>query len=146
MRYKTDQLRLDASLIFKTRPWALFSLFAGFGFTSGFSVQNMTTISYFERGSLEDSWLYSRYFDGAPTFSSFDYYREEETFSNQPNISFSAYFPMGINLRPGSKEGIFKNVRIFYEFRPGLFLTSVPETGTIKRRALQHGIGLRTAI
>ena len=46
MDYTFDQLRLDASLIFRTDPTARWSLFAGVGMSAGMSIHAQTEVSY----------------------------------------------------------------------------------------------------
>jgi hypothetical protein len=48
MDYSSNQLRLDASLIFRTNADARWSAFAGVGINAGVSLNSNTTIYYHE--------------------------------------------------------------------------------------------------
>jgi hypothetical protein len=43
----------------------------------------------------------------------------------------------------GKKKEFWKRTHLFYELRPGINITSIPELGTITNSSNQHGLGLR---
>jgi len=141
MNYSSEQLRIDGSLIFRTNPEARWSLFAGIGFTAGLSINANTDIYYRENSRTE-----TRYANGS-TFSSYGNYNPDngktEKFKNKTNLGISTYIPMGIDFRIGKKKEFWKRTHLFYELRPGINITSIPELGTITNSSNQHGLGLR---
>jgi len=143
MYYTSDQLRLDGSIIFRTNPEARWSLFTGIGFNVGFSINSNTDVYY---SKFEDKQL--RNPDGSINFSSHSSYYSEnngksERFRNKTNIGFSTFIPMGIDFRIGKNSEFWKRIHLFYELRPGINITSIPELQTITTGSLQHGFGLK---
>ena len=143
MDYSWQQLRFDGSMIFRTDPQARWSLYAGIGITAGVSINAETYISHSISGRTE-----TRYPNGN-TNSSYDYngsYSDKaEVFRNKTNYGFSAYIPMGVDFRTGKKIPFWKLVHVFYELRPSINMTSIPELRTITNASIQHGVGLRVS-
>ena len=139
MTYTSQQIRLDASLTYRTNPEARWSLFAGFGITFGGSINTKTNIQY------------SQYSYISPTTNSqVGYYNQNymgeydtESFNNSNNIAFSAYIPLGVDFRIANNSEFWQRVHLFYEMRPTLNMTSISELRTITNPAFQHGIGLK---
>jgi hypothetical protein len=71
---------------------------------------------------------------------------EIEEFPNKNNFGFSAYIPLGINLRLGNKIEFWKKVNLFYEIRPNINITYVPELRTVTNAFLQVGCGFRITL
>jgi hypothetical protein len=139
MTYSSEQLRLDGSLIFRTNPEARWSLYSGIGLTAGFSFNANTTVLYYTNYNIE-----SRNPDGSRTYIDFyDGETKKETFSNKNNFAFSAYIPLGINLRLGKKTEFWKKVNLFYEIRPSVNVTYIPELKTVTNTYFQQGIGFK---
>jgi len=139
MTYSSEQLRLDGSLIFRTNPDARWSLYSGIGLTAGFSFNAKTTIHYYTNSRLE-----SRNPDGSQSYYNFnDGESKTEIFSNKNNFAFSAYIPLGINLRLGKKTEFWKKVNLFYEIRPSVNVTYIPELKTVTNTYFQQGIGFK---
>ncbi len=141
MNYATEQIRFDASLIFRTIPEARWSLYSGIGCSGGLSFNSYTEIY---TGS------YSRTETRGPEngTSTYYYYAESdnfdsETFRNENNFAAAAYIPMGVDFRIGKNKEFWKQTHLFYELRPGLNITSIPELRTIMNASLQQGFGLR---
>jgi hypothetical protein len=143
MEYSWQQLRFDGSVIFRTDPGARWSLYAGIGITAGVSIRADTYISQSSNGYTE-----FRYPSGN-TNSSYEYYSsytdESEEFRNQRNYGISGYVPMGVDFRTGKKIPFWKLVHVFYELRPGITMTTIPELRTITNASIQHGVGLRVS-
>lgn len=143
LNYSSEQLRFDGSLIFRTNPEARWSLFAGVGITAGFSINTNTDIYYSNFGWTETSnsnTFPSRYYD----YSSSDNWKTEK-YKNKNNFGASTYIPMGIDIRIGKKREFWKRTHLFYELRPGINITSIPELRTITKASIQHGLGLRVS-
>lgn len=149
MNYFTQQLRIDASLIFRTNPLARWSLYAGVGITAGASINAFTDITYSTSrtteyrnnngkslGSGEDHW--SAYYNDAYTNTS-------ERHTNAAAYVASVFIPMGVNFRLGNKKEFWKRLNLFYELRPGINTLMVPELSTLINPSFHHGVGLRVA-
>jgi hypothetical protein len=141
MEYNSDQLRLDFSAIFRTDPAARWSLYGGAGFNAGLSFNNSTEITY------------SNYAVTNMLFSNGDeytyYYPENndeyitEYVENKSAFSGSLFLPLGLDFRIARKGEFFKRLHLYYEFRPGINITSVPELETEVRSFGSSNFGLR---
>jgi hypothetical protein len=141
MNYRSDQLRLDASLIYRTNTASRWSLYAGAGVNLGLSTQASTQIIYNDIQRTE-----TRFPDG--TTSSTYYYSSAtngkvENFRNKTNFGATVYVPMGIDFRVGKKNEFLKNIHLFYDLRSGFNVTSIPELKTFTSVSMQHGLGVR---
>ncbi len=146
MNYKSQQLRFDASLIFRTNKDARWSLFGGIGFNAGLSINANTNISH----SISDnativnpsaSASISPIGNSAGTFTVIT-----ETFRNKANMSMSTYIPMGVDFRIGKKREFWKRLHLYYELRAALSITSIPEIRTFTNFTVQQGFGLRITL
>ncbi|HPS71756.1 MAG TPA: hypothetical protein PLM70_05855 [Bacteroidales bacterium] len=142
MNYSSEQLRLDGALIFRTNPDARWSLYSGIGITAGFSFNSKTTIVYgtnyrIENQDSDDNMTYMNCFDGDSKI---------ELFTNKNNFGFSAYIPLGINLKLGKNTEFWKKVNLFYEIRPSIGVTSIPELRTVVNTSVQQGIGFKISL
>ena len=70
-----------------------------------------------------------------------DHYTESA--NNENVIVFNAYIPLGVGFRISNNHEIFKHMHLFYEIRPSVHVTSVPELRTFTNPAIQHGIGVK---
>ena len=143
MNYSSEQLRLDASLIFRTNPEARWSLFAGIGVNAGLSI-NASTDIYFNRYESSDTRFINGNGSSPYGYSNTDN-SKSENFKNKSNFGLSTYIPMGVDFRIGKKKEFWKRTHLFYELRPGVNITSIPELRTITNSSIQHGIGLRVS-
>jgi hypothetical protein len=141
MYYSSEQLRLDASLIFRTNPESRWSLFTGIGITAGVSVKASTNIEYSGSDSNE-----FRYMNGNISTQNWWKTSKTESHKNKNNVTASAFVPIGVDFRLGSKREFWKKIHLFYEMRPGINITSIPELGVVTNISLQHGlIGVRVS-
>lgn len=139
MNYSSEQLRLDGALIFSTNTDARFSLFSGIGLTAGFSFNSKTTIKYNTHYQIENRVPndYTRHID------SFSGSSETEVISNKNNFGFSAYIPLGVNVKLGYKTEFWKKVNLFYEIRPSINITYIPELRTVTNSFVHFGGGFK---
>lgn len=144
MDYNTEQIRLDASIIFRTKPEAFVSIYGGLGIEAGTTINAYTEVNYFESAKVEysdsnNTYIGSMYND--------DYIRPSkyERFKNQNCFGLSVYMPMGIDFRMGKRE-FFKRLHAFYEVRPSINITYIPELRGIVNVGIKHGAGIRVAI
>jgi hypothetical protein len=141
MNYSSEQLRFDASLIFRTNPEARWSLYSGIGLTAGLSINSNTQVFYskFNRAETQqpnNNYYYSYHFGG-------NY--ETEKHKNNNNMGFSSYIPLGVDFKIGNKREFWKRTHIYYELRPSINITSVPELRTFTNTCLQQGLGVKVS-
>jgi hypothetical protein len=143
MEYFSNKLALDAAIIFQTTDNYRFSFHSGIGFNAGLTYNNRTeinqnnstsTISY--GNNSNGSSYYSSYYDGYG-----DYQRESIT--NKNGFFFSAYVPLGIDLRLGKNREFWKHVNLFLESRPSINFQSIPEVGTQTSMRFSGNLGLK---
>ena len=141
IEYTSEQIRLDASLLFRSNQAARWSVMAGIGASYGISVNANTRVSYSKYGREE--FIYSngdiRKFEKEREFRS-------ETFNNKMNSGYSFYVPMGVDFRIGKNREFWKHAHLFYELRPGIDINVIPELRTYRSMNIQQGIGLRVAL
>ena len=143
MDYNSEQIQVNASLIFRTDPEARWSLFSGIGFTAGISINSSTGIHY-----LSEDWKEEVQSNDGLSVNNQHQDRkiiedEFETFENETNYGFSAYIPIGVDFRIGKKKEFWKKTHLFYEVQPTLNVYTIPELGTFNNVNFRHGIGVR---
>ncbi len=140
MQYLSEQLHFDGSLIFSTNSEERWSLFTGIGFTAGLSINANTNIYYYQYDRVESYNSGNGYY-GADSGSSIDYKLD---FMKNKNVKgYSVYVPFGVDFRIGKKREFWKRTHLYYEFRPCLSVTMVPELTTFSTTKFQQGLGLR---
>lgn len=142
MNYSYEQVRIEGSLIFRTNPQARLSIYGGVGLSAGLSVNARTDIYHSTDASVQQS-------NNGNYYSYYSYYGtgnyETESIRNKTNLGVSAFIPLGIDLRLGKKREFWKRLHLFYEMKPGINITSIPELHTIANTNLQQGFGLRVS-
>ena len=128
MNYSSQQLRFDGSVIFRSDPTARWSLFIGIGITTGISINAKTQIYYSKYSRVENQY-FNNNSTSFPSSGSGDY--KSENFKQKNNFGASAFIPLGIDFRIGRKREFWKRTHLFYELRPGINITSIPELRTI---------------
>lgn len=152
--YQSQQIRLDASLIYRTDGKARWSFYAGGGLNVGVSLNAFTNVSYNNYGSIESDGVYYTQSSSAPNYYTFGGNNgmyssapsgdsQTETFKNDNNFAFSGYIPLGIDFRMGKKREFWKRTHLFCEFRPGISSTSIPELGTYNSAYWQTNFGIK---
>lgn len=142
MTYTSEQLQLDGSLIFRTNPEERWSFFTGIGIAAGISINAFTEIqqSLFSTRELT--------FSSGRTVSDYSFYNgtsNTERHRNTTHFGASAYIPLGIDFRIGKKSDLWRQTHLFYEIRPSINVTSIPELHTVTQANVQHGLGLRVS-
>jgi len=137
-RSSSEQLRFDASYLYRTNPDARFSGFLGIGTTLGTSLNSQTFVSAYD-------YKYKATLGTSPT-SFITRNNAFEYFTNKNNIVSSVYIPLGCDLRIVKKKPIWSGIHLFYETRAGVNIASVPNYGLMKGVFLQHGLGLKFKI
>jgi hypothetical protein len=148
MNYSAHQIKLNASLNFTTKPAKRWSVFGGIGLAAGISVDAKTdiyrsidrNIDIASGQQINSPYLYN-------TNMSNGYYtgvdRKNESFKNKTNTTLSAFLPIGVDFRLGTLRDFYKKIHLFYEFRPTVNYTIVPELRTFCNISLQHSLGIR---
>lgn len=140
MTYKSEQIRFDGSLIFRTNPEARWSVYTGIGLTAGISLNASTQISYNESSYIESMG------DGYGNHNYGDFYfnaDEREVIKNKTNFGMSVYVPIGIDFRIGKNREFWKRTHLFFELNPSINVNSIPELYTITTTDLQQRFGVR---
>ena len=147
MSYSSDQLRFDGSVIFRTNPASRWSIYSGLGVTAGISINAYTSVYHGESGRTE---TFSP--NGTTTINVLPNSAnpqsdntQRESFSNKMNYGFSTYIPMGVDFRIGKNKEFWKRMHLFYEIKPAMNFTSIPELQTYTNVNVQHGLGLRVS-
>jgi hypothetical protein len=140
MEYASQQIHLDGSLIYRTNPNARWSLYTGIGITGGISMNAHTEIIEFNSSQLAPADLNSCSAYGY----SYGYTNSSvEHFRNKTGFALASYVPMGVDFRIAKKQEFFKRLHLFYEMRPGITLTAIPELRTITQTFFSFNLGLR---
>jgi hypothetical protein len=138
--YWVDHLRLDASMIFRTVRESRWSWFGGIGMTFGPSLQSESSVQSISTRTVRTGNIQANHFydpDGD------DVTIENENFTLKTVIGGSVYIPAGVDFRVGKKREFWKPVHIFYEIRPQVIFTSIPELDPSFRAGIQQGFGIR---
>lgn len=138
VNYETENIRIDASVLFRRNPEKRWSVFVGMGIMAGFSVQANTQINYqrYSRFNYRYENTSNRINDEILEYNN-------EKFENKTSFSLAAYVPFGVNFRIGNKREFWKHTHLYYEMRPGLMFTDIPEIGSFTNTFLQQGFGLK---
>lgn len=143
MNYNSEQILVNASLIFRTDPDARWSLFSGIGFTAGVSINSSTGIHYHSEDWKEEIHNNNQFTANAQPRDINIIEDKFETFENKTNYGFSAYIPIGVDFRIGNKREFWKKTHLFYEVQPSLNVYTIPELGTFNNVSFRHGLGVR---
>lgn len=136
MYHSSEQIRLDASLVYRTNAEARWSLFTGIGTMIGFAFNSVANISYHESyttGGYQTS-----------SYSTNNYV--SETHSTKNYLSTSLYIPLGIDFRIGKNREFWKRIHLLYEIRPTMNFAFVPELKPLVNVSLIQNVGLKFSI
>ena len=124
--YAQEQLRIDASLLFRYNADKRWSFFGGIGANFGLSYNAATTVhhrvspygDYFGYGFINDLM-----------FIDFGTH-ETETFENKGGFGLGVYAPLGIDFQLGKKREFLKPMHLYMELRPGFNINQIAGLGT----------------
>lgn len=116
--YSNQQLRLDGAYIWENEAGKRWAFTAGLGLSLGLSYQSRTTLSYGER---INSYVVNNENKGTSSFSG-----EYETFSNKMAWGTTAYVPLGIGFKLGTKRPFWIPWMVYTELRPFVSILSIP--------------------
>lgn len=125
-----EQFSLDASFLFRTNPEKRWSLQGGIGFMLGTSLNSITHLSYYQWTSTPNEMFTNQK-------------NEYEQFRNKNYLTTSLFLPLGIDFRIGNKREFWKLIHLFYEARPSVGISVIPESSTQTQFYLAQGIGLK---
>lgn len=140
--YRTDQLQLDASLIYRTDHSARWSFYGGIGASVGTSLRATTSIYSYGTSSAntiltsEDAYSYSF---ANSTFEQ----GEREEFNNKNVFNASVFIPAGIDFRIGKRNEFWQQLHLVYELRPNVGVVAIPELDATVSAGIQNNVGLR---
>lgn len=135
MSYSAQQLRLESSVIFRTNPAKRWSIYAGAGLSFGVSYKAETYINYFAYSTING--INSSY------VASENYQSASEHFRNKMSTSTSVFVPLGIDFRIGKNREFWKRLHLFYEMKPSITVTSIPELRTSTQVNMINTLGLK---
>ncbi|MEX1190837.1 MAG: hypothetical protein WED10_11560 [Brumimicrobium sp.] len=119
--YSSEQISLDASLIFRTNQDLRWSVYGGLGLSVGFTINATTNIEYREKNDTEIRGYSSDY-----------YYIEDENiitenYRNKSSIIGSLYAPIGVDFRLGKNSPFWNMFHLFAEAQPSINFYNIPE-------------------
>ena len=138
-RYSQEQLRLDASLIFRLNGEKRWSLYGGIGANIGLSYNGQTTIHH-SVSPNGDSQFYGLFNDYIMYASGV---HQQESFENKGGIGVGIYAPLGIDFQVGKKRDFWKPFHLYLEMRPGLNITQIAGLGSTFSAGGFSNFGLR---
>ena len=138
-RYSQEQLRLDASLIFRLNGEKRWSLYGGVGANIGMSYNCQTTVHQ-SVSPYGDSQFYGLFNDYI-MYS--DGVHQHETFENKGGIGVGIYAPLGLDFQVGKNRAFWKPFHLYAEMRPGLNITQISGLGTTFSAGGFSNFGLR---
>lgn len=135
-----DHMRLDAALVFRTVRESRWSWFGGVGMTFG---PSLLSESFVERVTSRRTRIrdYGSGYDLVNTET--DAESERENYTLNTVLGGSLYIPAGVDFRIGKQREFWKPIHLFYEVRPQILYTRIPELGNSARTGIQQAIGLR---
>ncbi len=136
MTYTSQQLMLDAALIWRTNSEARWSLYGGVGLSAGVSYNNVTRIVTSQYSDIPSPGFYN------PSDDDIQRRPEGETIKNDPGFMAHAYLPIGVDFRLGNKP-FWQRLHVLYELRPGFTFQDIPEIKLYVSPTLAQVFGLR---
>lgn len=141
MEHNSEQIRFDASIIFRTNPEARWSIYGGIGLSAGLSFMAQTHISKHNFNSVEF------HYQGETAETKTEHGEHDnfdhETFTNKSGFGASIHLPMGLDFRLGKESKFWKMIHLYYEIQPAVNMVNIPELETYTNTKINHGFGLR---
>lgn len=140
--YNGKQIRADISFLWSSnQEKRRLSVYTGLGASGGISLLSTGFVSYNVYRDLQfrDKEPMNAY-NARTTETTF------ETFKGVSSYGFSAYVPLGADLRLGKTRNFWKRAHIYYELKPMCSLLIIPGTKTFSNFGIQHGWGLRFTV
>ncbi len=128
--YAQKRVMLDASLIFRTKPEARWHIFGGVGMQLGMAFRSNTLLQYNTFKGVSSSKTTMFNIDNWQMLSFESRNSKTEKVANASSVAGGIYIPLGISFRLSKKHYLFKMTSLFFETRPGLYWSGVPELNT----------------
>jgi hypothetical protein len=137
--YSQEQLRLDASLLFRYNADKRWSFYGGIGANFGLSYNGQTSVNQYV------SPYGSGYGYGYNLFNDMVYNgtHTQETFENKGGFGFGVYAPLGVDFQVGKKRDFWMPIHLYMELRPGFNVNQIAGLGTSFSAGNFSNIGLR---
>lgn len=135
--YSQEQLRLDASLLFRYNADKRWSFYGGIGANFGLSYNAQTNVNQYVSpyGSGYGYGLFNdMVYNGTHT---------QETFENIGGFGFGVYAPLGVDFQVGKKRDFWMPIHLYMELRPGFNVNQIAGLGTSFSAGNFSNIGLR---
>jgi hypothetical protein len=136
--YSSNQLRVNADILYHTNPDRRFSLFFGAGIVMGATFNNQTQIFY-----INQSFITTEYENTTTVFSQSTQETKSELYNNGSGWLAGGYIPIGLSYRLGKTTPLLNQTAVFVEFRPGLTAINVPEIATYILPTFHSNLGIR---
>ncbi len=144
INYSAEHIRYDASIIFRSDPKYLLTVYTGLGITAGCTFNAETKIEYSEfRGAEERT---SNSYESNGYNYSLNSNEKSEIFTNKNSYSFSVYVPLGIDFRLAKRNKFWRQIQLCYEFRPCISIVNISELYTIQKVGAQNLFGIRYSV
>jgi hypothetical protein len=137
--YAQEQLRIDASLLFRYNADKRWSFFGGIGANFGLSYNASTTVHH-RVSPYGDSFGFGLYND---IFMGSGANHEQEVFENKGGFGFGVYAPLGVDFQIGKKRDFWKPMHLYMELRPGFNVNQIAGLGTSFSAGNFSNVGLR---
>lgn len=139
----SQEMRLDAAVMFRSSQKRRVSFFAGLGLSGGYAV-NVTTLHWTDentRTSVRDA-------DQKPEFRRPNTWGPQEYFwsRNRGFFVWAAQLPLGIDFRLSGKHKFFSRTHLYLEYRPTVNVRYTKEPGTLVHRGTVRSLGLRVSL
>lgn len=130
--YQSTYLSLDASLIFRTKPAARWSIYGGVGLNFGMAFNSFLTLDYNDE-----------HYASSGNYDQSNWSHEQERFTQKSHLASTIYIPMGLDFRLGKKSEFLNRLHLFVETRPSMTITSIPSFKTLLTPNISNSLGLR---
>jgi hypothetical protein len=137
--YAQEQLRIDASLLFRYNADKRWSFFGGIGANFGLSYNAATTVHH-RVSPYGDGFGYGMFND---IFMGSGANHEQEVFENKGGFGLGVYAPLGIDFQIGKKREFWKPMHLYMELRPGFNINQIAGLGTTFSAGNFSNVGLR---
>jgi hypothetical protein len=130
--YQSTYLSLDASLIFRTKPSARWSIYGGIGVNVGMAFNSFVDIHFHDYHYVPNS-----------DYNQSNWTHENERFNQKTHVAGTVYVPMGLDFRLGKKREFLNRLHLFVETRPSMTITTIPSLKTLVTPNITSSFGLR---
>jgi hypothetical protein len=135
--YSQEQLRLDASLLFRYNADKRWSFYGGIGANFGLSYNAQTSVNQYV-SPYGSGYGYGLFNDIVHNGT-----HTHETFENKGGFGFGVYAPLGVDFQVGKKRDFWMPIHLYMELRPGFNVNQIAGLGTSFSAGNFSNVGLR---